>query len=202
MEGSLYSVLGLSCSPREKGNTDLMCDSALVGAASAGGVVEKVRVPSLNINPCMACNACFKTGQCVQKDNMPGLLKKMLSADGIILAAPIFSMGLAAQAKIMIDRLQCCWAKKYVLKEHTVPDEARERRRGLWLSAAGMDNPKVFDPAVPTVRYFFGMLEVPSWERVLYHHVDEKGAIAGVPGALEACERAGAQLVRSQIQED
>lgn len=202
MEGSEYRVLGLSCSPRKKGNTDLMCDSALEGAAAAGGTVEKVHVPSLNINPCRACNACFKTGQCVQKDDMPGLLAKMLSADGIVLAAPIFSMGLAAQAKMMIDRLQCCWAKKFVLKQNTVPDEARERRRGLWVSAAGMDSPDVFNAAVPTVRYCFAMLEVPSWERVLYHHVDEKGAIAKVPGALEACRQGGAWLVRGERQEE
>jgi FMN-dependent NADH-azoreductase len=199
MEGSKHHVLGLSCSPRARGNTDLMCDSALAGAAAAGGSVEKIRVPSLNINPCKECNACFKTGQCVQKDDMPELLEKMLSAEGIILAAPIFSMNLAAQAKIMIDRLQC-WAKKYVLKEHTVPDQARSERRGLWLSAAGMDKPRVFETAVPTVRYFFGILEVPSWERVLYHHVDEKGAIAGVSGALEECGQAGARLVVGPLQ--
>ncbi len=194
--GSGFSVLGLSCSPRREGNSDLMCDSALEGAALAGATVEKVSVAFLDIHPCKACNACFKTGRCVQRDDMQALYPKLLSCEGIILAAPIFSMNLAAQAKIMIDRLQCVWSKKFVLEEPAVPDEIRGKRRGLWLGAAGLDKPEVFEPALPTVRYFFAMLEIKPWERVLYHNVDDKGAIKDVPGALEACRDAGGRLVR------
>lgn len=189
-------VLALSCSPREGGNTDLMTDAALEGAVVAGAVVEKVRTTDLDIHPCMACHACSKTGRCVQEDDMQDLLPRMLSAGGIVLAAPIFSMNLAAQAKILIDRMQCCWANKYVLERHTVvDDELREARRGLWLSAAGFKKPDVFEPALPTVRYFFAMLEIKHRERVCYYNVDERGAILKVPGALDACREAGARLV-------
>jgi FMN-dependent NADH-azoreductase len=193
--GSQFRVLGLSCSPRKEGNTDLMCDAALEGASSRGATVEKVHVATLDLHPCRECNACYKDGHCVQKDDMQALYPKLLSYEGVVLASPIFSMNLAAQAKAMIDRMQCCWAKKFVLKEHTVDEGIREGRRGLWLGAAGLDKPTVFDHAVPTVRYFFAMLEMPTWERVLYHNVDAKGAIRDVPGALEACGQAGARLV-------
>jgi FMN-dependent NADH-azoreductase len=176
-----------------------MLDSALAGADEAGAVVERIDVPSLDIHPCQACNACFKTGRCIQQDDMQALYPKLLEWEGVILAAPIFSMGLAAQAKILIDRLQCCWARKFVLKEHTVPEELRERRRGLWLSAAGMNRKDVFDPATRTVRYFFGMLEINKWEKVTYHGVDEEGAITAVPGALERCREAGARLVTGAV---
>ena len=180
-------VLGISTSPRKGGNTDLMLDDALEGARSRGATTEKVHVPSLDINPCRECNACYEAGECVQKDDMQELYPKLLTRDGIALAAPIFSMNLAAQAKIMIDRVQRLWATKYVLKRHTVADELRDRRRGLWLSAAGLDRPTVFEPASATVRYFFAMLEIKDWERVTYYNVEEKGAIRDVPGALEAC---------------
>ena len=191
-----FRVLGLSCSPRAGGNTDLMLDGALEGAADEGAVTEKIDVPRLDIHPCQACNACFKDGKCVQQDDMQMLYPKLLDYEGIMLAAPIFSMSLAAQAKIMIDRLQCFWSKKFVLKEHTVADEEkRKARRGLWLSAAGFNKPDVFEPALVTVRYFFGMLEITHRERVTYYNVDEKGAIAKVPGALEECRAAGARMV-------
>lgn len=195
MPDELFRVLGLGCSPRKGGNTDLMLDAALEGAQGEGAAVEKVHVPDLDIHPCQACNACFKDGRCIQQDDMQALYPKLLSYDGIILAAPIFSMNLAAQAKIMIDRLQCCWSKKFVLKEHTVPDGLRSRRRGLWLSAAGFDQPDVFEPALVTVRYFFGMLEIKRRERATYYNVDEKGAIQKIPGALDECRAAGARLV-------
>lgn len=190
-----FKVLGLSCSPRKGGNTDLMCDAALEGAAGAGGSVEKVMVAALDIHPCKECNACFKTGECVQRDDMRQLYPKLLSYEGVVLAVPTFSMNLAAQAKTMIDRLQCLWSRKYILKEHPVPEGLRNRRRGLWIGAAGMDRPGVFEHSVPTVRYFFAMLEVPEWDRILYHDVDDKGAIRDVAGALEACRAAGARLL-------
>ena len=195
MEEGDFRVLGLACSPRKGGNTDLMLESALEGAAALGATVERVYVAHLDIHPCKACNACFKTGKCVQQDDMQGLYPKLLSYEGIILAAPIFSKNLAAQAKILIDRLQCCWAKKFVLKEHTVPVEERANRRGLWLSAAGFNKPEVFEHALPTVRYFFGMLEISRRERVCFFNVDEKGAIKEVPGALAECREAGERLV-------
>jgi FMN-dependent NADH-azoreductase len=172
-----------------------MLDSALEGAAGEGAYTEKVVVPDMDIHPCRACNACFKDGRCVQKDEMQELYPRLLSYEGIVLAAPIFSMNLAAQAKILIDRLQCCWAKKYVLKEHAVPEEIRKDRRGLWLSAAGFNKPDVFEPALVTVRYFFAMLEISHRERVTYYNVDEHGAIKDVPGALDECRAAGARLV-------
>lgn len=192
-EGSTR-VLAISTSPRKGGNTDLMCDAALEGAAGAGATVEKVRFVEMDIHPCRACNACFKTGRCVQKDDMQLLYPKLLSYESVVLAAPIFSMNLAAQAKILIDRLQCCWATKFVLEEHTVPEGLRERRKGLWLSACGMNRPETFDCAYRTVRYFFGMLEIKSRESLTYHDVDEKGAILNVPGAMDACLAAGARL--------
>ena len=190
-----FRVLGLSTSPRTGGNTDVMLDSVLEGAREAGAAVEKIHTPSLNINPCQACNSCFKTGQCIQQDDMQKLYPKLLSYEGIILAAPIFSRNLAAQAKILIDRLQCLWARKSVLHQHTVADEVREKRRGLWLSAAGSPISDIFEPAVPTVRYFFAMLEIKDWECVTYSNVDEKGAILNVAGALERCRNAGTHLV-------
>jgi len=190
-----FRVLGLSTSPRKGGNTDVMLDGALEGAHEAGAIIEKVHTPGLDINPCQACNSCFKTGQCIQQDDMQKLYPKLLSYEGIILAAPIFSMNLAAQAKIVIDRIQCLWAKKVVLLEHTVSDDVREKRRGLWLSAAGSKRPDIFEPALVTVEYFFDMLEIKDWDRVTFSNVDEKGAIKDLAGALELCRESGARLV-------
>lgn len=171
-----------------------MLDKALEGVESRGGTVEKLYTTSFNINPCLACNSCFKTGRCVQRDDMQLIYPRLLSYEGIILAAPIFSMNLAAQAKIVIDRLQCCWSKKFVLKQNTVSEEIRGARKGLWLSAAGFDSEDVFEPALATVKYFFAMLEIKNWEKVTYHSVDGKGAILGVPGALDVCFEAGRTL--------
>ncbi len=187
-------VLGLACSPRRGGNTETMLDWALSGVVESGAIAKKVVIPELNINPCLACNACFKEGKCVQDDDMQKLYTDLTVHDGIALAAPIFSMNLAAQAKIMIDRLQSFWARKYVLHESVTDAESRQKRKGLWLSAAGMKKEDVFEPAMKTVRYFFAMLEISEFRSVTYCGVDEKKAIEKVPGAYEECKKAGCWL--------
>jgi multimeric flavodoxin WrbA len=202
MAASTKRVLGLACSPRKGGNTDLMLDAALEGATREGASIEKIFVPGLDIHPCRACNACYKDGHCVQKDDMQLLYPKLLSYEAIALAAPIFSMGLAAQAKIMIDRMQCCWAKKFVLKENTVEEGMRGGRRGLWLGAAGMDRTDHIDAAWMTLTYFFAMLEIGGRERVTYAGVDKKGDILKVEGAIENCRDAGKRLVEAEAESE
>jgi multimeric flavodoxin WrbA len=64
-------VLGVVGSPRRGGNTEILVDEALAGAEEAGALVEKVLLGELDIAPCRACNACQKTGQCVQRDDVP-----------------------------------------------------------------------------------------------------------------------------------
>jgi hypothetical protein len=70
-------VLGIVGSPCRGGNTDILVDEVLAGAAEAGAQTEKVMLSKLDIRPCRACESCFETGKCVQKDDMPALLEKM-----------------------------------------------------------------------------------------------------------------------------
>ncbi|MBU4490141.1 MAG: flavodoxin family protein [Actinobacteria bacterium] len=198
MSKEKVTVLGLSCSPRKGGNTELLLDGALQGASEAGATVEKVVVSELDINPCHACEACFDTGVCIQPDDMQVLYPKLLNREAIIIAAPIFFMNLAAQAKALIDRLQCLWAKKFILKEHAVEESVREYRRGLWLSAAGSDKPEVFDYALPTVRAFFDLLEIKDWRCLTYRDIDEKGKVLNVPGGLESAVEMGTWLAHGE----
>ncbi len=97
-------VLGIVGSPRLGGNTDSLVDEVLAGAEEAGASTEKVILNKLNIKPCQACNVCYKTGKCAQKDDMADLLDKMLQSDLWILGTPIYWWGPTAQFKAFLDR--------------------------------------------------------------------------------------------------
>ena len=97
-------VLGIMGSPRIKGNTDLLLDEALKGAQSQGAEVEKIVVDKLKIAPCREYYGCLRDGNCVIRDDMDDIYPKLLEADGIIVASPIFFYGLTAQLKALIDR--------------------------------------------------------------------------------------------------
>ncbi len=97
-------VLGIVGSPRLGGNTDSLVDEVLAGAEEAGASTEKIILNKLNIKPCQACNSCYKTGQCAQKDDMADLLDKMIQSDLWILGTPVYWWGPTAQFKAFLDR--------------------------------------------------------------------------------------------------
>lgn len=97
-------VLIISSSPRKGGNSDLLCDQFAKGAQEAGHVVEKISLREHKINYCTGCGVCNETHRCVQKDDMAPLLDKMLAADVIVLATPVYFYSMDGQLKTFIDR--------------------------------------------------------------------------------------------------
>lgn len=103
-------VLILSGSPRNQGNSDLLCDEFMRGAEESGNEVEKVRVASKKIAPCLGCYYCSNhNGACVHKDDMEKILQKMIDADVIVLSSPIYFYSIDAQLKAVIDRTVARW---------------------------------------------------------------------------------------------
>ena len=97
-------ILILSASPRKGGNSDILCDQFARGAQEAGHRVEKIRVQEKKISPCLACYGCRGTGVCVQKDDMAAILGKMVEADVLVLATPVYFYSMDGQLKTLIDR--------------------------------------------------------------------------------------------------
>lgn len=98
-------VLVVSASPRKGGNSDLLCDQFILGAKDAGNQAEKIFVRNKKINYCVACDACRGNGgSCVQKDDMAEVLDKMIEADVIVMATPVYFYTMDAQMKTLIDR--------------------------------------------------------------------------------------------------
>ena len=97
-------VLIISGSPRAHGNSDILCDEFKRGALEAGNEVEKIRLSDKKINYCLGCGVCNATGKCVQRDDMAELLQKMMEADVIVLATPVYFYAMNGQMKTFIDR--------------------------------------------------------------------------------------------------
>jgi FMN-dependent NADH-azoreductase len=131
---------------------------------------------------------------------MQQIYQKLLAADRLILAAPIFSMNLNAQAKALIDRSQRFWSTKFILKRPVIADAAaRPKRTGIFLSACGTAFPDMFDCAVKVVRYYFNMLEIKYDAGHFYWQIDAPGAIINHPTALQDVFEAGRRLVSENL---
>ena len=98
------NVLGIIGSPRRNGNTEILVDEILAGAAENGAQIGKVILDELNIAPCKACDLCKKGGACVQDDDMSALLEMMVNSQVWVLGTPIYWWGPTAQMKTFVDR--------------------------------------------------------------------------------------------------
>ncbi len=97
-------VLVLSASPRMGGNSDMLCDQFIQGAEAVGNTAEKIYVHNQVIGNCRACYACKTTKTCVQQDDMSAILDKLVDADVIVLATPVYFYSMDGQLKTLIDR--------------------------------------------------------------------------------------------------
>ena len=190
------SVLGIACSPRRNGNTTRLLLEALETAKTEGHVTELVYLSDLKINPCQGCGACSDKGICVIKDDIPKLQEKLIQADRLILAAPIFMMALNAQTKIIIDRMQTFWALKYVHHQSLVNASGYERI-GLYLGAAGTKKPDVFKCAEQSIKTLFHMLDIRYAQPCLYSGIDQAGEINDHPTAFDDVRKATQALLIS-----
>jgi multimeric flavodoxin WrbA len=187
-------VLGIAGSPRRGGNTDLLLAEVMRGAESRGAETNTIVLNSLKITPCQHCDACLEAGNCRVKDDMQMVYDELEKADVVVLASPIQFMGLSAQTKAMVDRCQCLWARKYVLKIPPLGSEPG-RKKGFFVSVGGTKFAKLFDGALMVVKALFNTLDIAYAGELLFRGIDEKGAITGHPDALEQAFLAGQKLV-------
>jgi len=187
-------ILGIAGSPRKDGNTDLLLRQVMAGASNKQTQTKTIILRELSIAPCRHCDGCLKTGKCVQNDDMQWLHTDLRETDRIILASPIFFMGVTAQTKTMIDRCQALWVIKYVLKlPVSIPPD--KKRKGFFLSVGGTKLKNLFEPSLATVKAWFSTLEVDFAGELTFPGVDEKGAITHHPTALQDAIRLGQKLI-------
>jgi len=195
-------VLAFATSPRRRGNSETLLDWMLDAMKEEGAAVEKIVVPEVDIRPCRGCNVCERLNRCVQRDYMDYIHDRIVAADCIILASPIYCMGLAAQAKVLVDRTQVFRSRKYVLRLPVVPPERKGKRVGIFLSTAGQNWDYVFDAAIPSVKCFFNVIDVRNRDirYLMVNGVDEKGAISRHPTARVDAEALAGE-VAAHLQE-
>lgn len=97
-------VLVFSASPRRGGNSDMLCDEFIRGARESGHETEKIFLKDKHIQYCTGCGVCNTTSQCVQKDDMAEIIDKMVAADVLVFATPVYFYTMDAQMKTLIDR--------------------------------------------------------------------------------------------------
>ena len=166
-------ILIVSASPRTGGNSDLLCDQFAKGAQEAGHQVEKIRVREKKIAPCLACYGCRGTGICVQKDDMAEILEKLVEADVLVLATPVYFYSMDGQLKTLIDR--------------TLPRYTEIRNKEVWFIATAAAGKGAMERTIDALRGFTDCLPGAQVKGVIYGSgVYQKGEVLETRALQEA----------------
>lgn len=170
-------ILILSSSPRRGGNSDRLCDELLRGATEAGHEVEKIFLRDRTVHFCTGCETCSRYGKpCPQKDDAAEIVARMVEADVIVMATPVYFYTMSAQMKTLIDR--CCG--RYT--------EMGGKEFYLIVTAAENDRAKMLR-TVDTFQGFFDCLDDPALKGVIFGlGVWHAGEIEGHPAMRQAYE--------------
>jgi multimeric flavodoxin WrbA len=186
-------ILAIYGSPRRNGNTSALLKSAVQGAIAAGASVDEIVLRDLKMSPCLEIYGCKQTGRCAIQDDFQLIYDRIVQCDGLILASPIFFYTVSAHTKILMDRCQSFWVRKYWMKE-PISKEKVAPRKGLFISAGATKGKKLFDGALLTVRYFFDPLDMDLWGTLLFRGLDFEGDVSKHSAYLEEASAAGRNL--------
>jgi len=169
------SILIISGSPRKGGNTELLAEAFAKGAAKHHHV-EIVSVRDYKVNPCLGCNACFKSevNTCAQKDDMTVIYEKMSQADMLVIASPVYFYSISAQLKAVIDRFHNPIRDTFHIKKMAI----------LLVGAASL--PELFDAILTEYNLCLKFFDIEDAGKVLVRGVKDKGDINNTDALNEA----------------
>ena len=189
----MQKILAIYGSPRRKGNTTILLNHAAQGATEAGAQVEKIVLRDLKMSPCLEIYRCKETGRCVIQDDFQMIYDHLLSCQGLMMASPIFFYTVSAHTKILMDRCQSLWVKKYWIDK--VPyGQWESKRKGLFISVGATKGNRLFDGTLLTIKYFFDVLDMELWKALLYRGLDFEGDALKHPEYLQEAYEAGKEL--------
>lgn len=188
-------ILGISGSPRKGGNSDILLEKALEGASASGCETEKIVLSDLNISPCREeeYETVNDDGLSIIDDDIHTIFQKIKECDALILASPIFFGSLSSQTKIMIDRFQCVWVSKTMLKKDIFSD----KKIGGLILVQATKREDFLDNARSIVGHFFATINVEKKSDVSCMGVDKKASVLDKPEAIEAAYQMGKMLAET-----
>jgi multimeric flavodoxin WrbA len=156
-----FKVIGISCSPREGSNTDILVNQVLTAVGGNGVITEFVKIAKLKISPCDACWRCSEEGECHINDDMQNIYPKLLQADGIVISSPVhMGHSISGHAQIFLDRTFALWHQKKLKNKVGGSVVVANRRGGI--SAVRIINDVFLDHHILIAGYATGYARAPG----------------------------------------
>lgn len=194
----MIELLAIHGSARPLGSSRRLMEEVIVGAKEARPDVRErvVRAYEARVAPCIACARCEgeQVGCAVMDDGWSALETALRSADALLIASPVYFMGLPAPLKAIVDRLQAMWW--YRERGGRVATNGGPFRRGALVLTAGGDGEEAFTPARRVAKAAFNTLGFEVVGTLLAGGQETPGDLDGRPELLERARELGRRLVQ------
>lgn len=185
----LKKLLAFYGSPRIGGNSSILLSKFIDGVRDSGKYeVTEITLKDLTMSPCLEIYKCKETGRCVIKDDFQDIYDKIVEAHTIALATPVMFYAVSAHTKILMDRCQSFWAKRYILNVKESPKD------GYFFCVGATRGQKLFDGIMMSVKYFFDTFNCKLKSSILVRGVDDKGEILKHEEILENAYKLGKEV--------
>lgn len=185
-------VLGISGSPRIRGNSHILLKKALEGARSQGWETQEIVLNELTFVPCQEeeYEQVDEEGLSVIQDDMKEVYSRVEESSALIVSSPIFFGSLSAQTKMMIDRFQCVWISKY-LKGSSLFTSPKP---GAFICVEASYRDDFLKNAQSIIKNFFKIINVKYKQELFIQGVDKKAGVKNHPGYLSEAYELGKKL--------
>ena len=176
-------ILIISSSLRTDGNSAILAGEFARGAREAGHDVDTIRLADKAIGFCRGCLACQKTQRCVIRDDADAIAQKMLTADVLVFATPIYFYEMCGQMKTMLDRTNPLFPADYAFRD-------------VYLLASAADTDEsAMDGAIKGLQGWIACFEKATLKGVIRGvGAEGVGAVRNIPGVLENARDMGANV--------
>ncbi len=184
-------LLAIHGSPRKNGNTEILLDSFLEGIKLSKINFEKIRLAELNYQPCIECGECEKTGECILNDDFQEIYKKIIKADFLVIATPVFFYSHTSYVQAFFERFQAFWARKYLLN---LPHPFLKKPKGILISVGATKGGKIFESMIRCFKYVLDTIYGIYVGGIFFRKIEKKGEILNYPQYLELAKKIGINL--------
>ncbi len=168
-------IVGLAASTRRGGNSDTLLRTLLEEAEARGAKTETIILSARNIAPCIGCQRCQSTGECVIEDDFQAVRDRLLAADAMVFSSPVYFWNVPSPAKAFVDRNQSTGARKALARKRG--ESVRPSGNsglGVLLAIAADPTPK-FSGLKQTMAALFRAYEFTAWDEMLVTGLFEPG---------------------------
>ncbi|MGD0277396.1 MAG: flavodoxin family protein [Syntrophales bacterium] len=202
-------ILAFNGSPRAgRGNTDKILNPFMEGARTAGAETEILYLKELDIKECQGCYAChmITPGVCAIRDDMTGITEKILDADVLVFATPLYVFTVSAYMKALLDRMMIFGDLTLQVANGVIvhpPRFPEKKWRWIVISNAGFPEQHHFEPLADLFRRFAYAMGGGTHVTIDGMILKGMGELFSVPSMLsnyqwffDACKQAGDDVVR------